>query len=293
MATIVCYGEVLWDVFPTYKTIGGAPLNVALRLHSFKNNLTIISSVGNDEDGKKLLQYIEKQGVKQSYIQVNETYKTGTVLVSLDETKSANYQIVFPCAWDFILPQETIFTIVKNADAFIFGSLVARNKVSFSTLIQLLNVATFKVFDVNLRAPHYTKDTLFLLLQKADFIKFNDAELFEICTYYNFKSLILEDNIRFISNKTKTKNICVTLGGDGAIFFTENKFFKNTGYSVIVKDTVGAGDSFLAALIDKLLKNENPKVALDIACAVGAIVASKEGANAIITESSIAALLNT
>lgn len=287
MSNIVCFGEVLWDVFPTYKKIGGAPLNVALRLNSFDNAVTMISSVGDDALGVDLLKYLEDIGFDKSFIQINKEFKTSKVLVSLDETGSANYSIEFPCAWDNIHLDDKFLDVVKYADAFVFGSLVSRNTVSYNTLLQLLDVAKFKVFDVNLRPPHYKIAVLFELMQKANFIKFNDDELFEICKELNFISNDLQKNIEFISKETNTEAICVTLGGDGAILFQGKKFYRNNGYKVKVIDTVGAGDSFLATLIHQTLRNGKPSEALNYSCVVGAIVASKSGANPKVTSSEI------
>ena len=279
MSNIVCFGEVLWDVFPSYKKIGGAPLNVALRLNSFKNKVTIISSVGKDVNGTDLLNYIKKEGLNNSAIQINEEFNTSEVIVSLDKAGAASYSIEFPCAWDYITINDTILNTVKKSDAFIFGSLIARNEVSYNTLLQLINVAPFKVFDVNLRPPHYKINVLIALMQKADFIKFNDDELFEICKKLDFNSGDLKKNIEYISKKTITDTICVTLGGKGAVIFINKTYYFNDGYKVNVIDTIGAGDSFLATLIHKLLKKETPQNAIDFACAVGALVASSVGAN--------------
>ena len=291
MANIVCYGEVLWDVFPEYEKIGGAPLNVALRLNSFNNKVTMISSVGNDERGNQLLKYVESEGLNLDQIQINKDYKTSEVNVFLDDNGTASYTIEYPCAWDYIKLDDTLVNTVKQADAFIFGSLVARNTVSYKTLLNLLTVAKFKIFDVNLRPPHYKINVLLELMNKANLIKFNDEELFEICSALNFNSENLKENIEFISNKTNTKTICVTLGGKGAMLLSDGVFYTNKGYKVTVKDTVGAGDSFLASLSHKLLNNEDPQNAIDFACAVGALVASSVGANPKISNDTINLLI--
>ncbi|MDA9774750.1 carbohydrate kinase [Algibacter sp.] len=291
MSNIVCFGEVLWDVFPTYKKIGGAPLNVALRLNSFNDNVTMISCVGNDANGKALLMYVEREGLNNLYIQINKEFKTSEVIVSLDNTGSASYKIEFPCAWDYIALNDAILDSVKSADAFIFGSLIARNDVSYKSLLKLLDVDTFKVFDVNLRPPHYTIRILIELMERADFIKFNDDELFEISRKLCFNSDDLQKNIEFISKKTNTDTICVTRGGNGAVLYIGETFYNNTGYKVNVGDTVGAGDSFLASLIHKLLKRETPQNAIDFACAAGALVASNVGANPKISNKAIFELI--
>mgnify|MGYP006108352731 CR=1 FL=1 len=279
MHKITCFGEVLWDVFPTHKKIGGAPLNVALRLHSFKNAVSIISSIGDDKNGKELKNYIEQQGLSTAYIQINTTHETSKVAVKLDEKGAATYKIKKPCAWDYIFLEEQLLSLVKKSDAFIFGSLVTRNKQSEDTLKALLNAAVFSVFDVNLRPPHYQIEKLKALMKSASLIKFNDDELFEINEKLGFINKSVKENIKYISKFTNTLQICVTRGGAGAILYYNQKFYENNGYKVTVADTVGAGDSFLATLIDCLLKKENPQKAIDTACAVGALVTKNHGAN--------------
>jgi fructokinase len=170
MHKITCFGEVLWDVFPTHKKIGGAPLNIALRLHSFKNDVSIISSIGNDKKGRELKHYIEKQGLSTLYIQTNNSYETSEVAIALEEKGAATYIIKQPCAWDYILLEEHLLTLVKSSDAFIFGSLISRNKQSEDTLKTLLNEAVFSIFDVNLRPPHYQIEKLDTLMKSASFL---------------------------------------------------------------------------------------------------------------------------
>ena len=287
MKNIVCFGEVLWDVFPTHKKIGGAPLNVAVRLQSLENNVSMISSIGADDNGKIIVKFLKEQGVNAENIQVDEKLDTGEVKVILDNNGSASYDINFPRAWDNIQVTEGAKKATQNADAFIFGSLVARHDKSRNALYQLLKLAKFKIFDVNLRAPHYTSEVLSHLMHAADFIKFNDDEIFEIAKKLGFESQFLEQNILFIAKETNTKNICVTKGAHGAILYYNETMFYNSGYKVKVVDTVGAGDSFLASLINKLLKGTSPQDAINFACAVGALVASSEGANPKIEEEAI------
>ncbi|WP_339917723.1 carbohydrate kinase [Yeosuana marina] len=292
MTKITCFGEVLWDVFPTHKKIGGAPLNVATRLKSFDNEVSMISRIGDDKKGNKIIDFFYKHQVNTDGIQLDYTYKTGKVKVMLNEKGSASYDIKYPSAWDKIELTDVAKSIVKSSDAFVFGSLVARDDKSRETLYNLLPSAKYKIFDVNLREPYYTQEVLIHLMNQADFIKFNDEEILEIANYLDSKSQSLEQNIRFISEKTNTKSICVTKGSHGAVLFHNDTFYNNSGYQVVVKDTVGAGDSFLASLTDKLLKNASPQEAVNFACAVGALVASCEGANPIITDAQIKNLMN-
>lgn len=289
---IVCFGEVLWDVFPTHEKIGGAPLNVAIRLRSLKNEVNIISKIGNDSKGENLVAFIDEKGVGIEGIQVDKHHKTGKVTVKLNQKGSASYDIKFPRAWDNIELTEEVTKMVESSDAFVYGSLVARNDTSKETLIELLNYARYKIFDVNLRPPYHTQELLIEFMNKADFIKFNDDELFEISKYIGSKYNSIEQNIKYVAEQTNTKHICVTKGRHGAVLLYNDKLYYNSGYLIKVVDTVGAGDSFLATLINYLLKKENPQKAIDTACAVGALVAQSEGANPIISQSDIDNFVN-
>lgn len=283
----VCFGEILFDVFLEHKKIGGAPLNVASRLNSLGIDVAMISAIGNDNNGVKLNDYLNGVGVNTTAIQVKEKYPTGVVNVILNEKGNASYDINYPSAWDKIELLESSISIVAEADFFVYGSLSSRDLVSRNTLNELLKVAKYKIFDVNLRSPHYTKNTILELLHAADFIKFNDDELYEICQGLGSEIKSLEQNIKFIAEKTNTNTICVTLGAHGALLYYDKKFYSNSGFKVNVVDTVGSGDSFLASLIVKLLSGNDPQYAINFASAIGAIVAQSEGANPIIFQSEI------
>jgi fructokinase len=280
----VCFGEVLWDVFPSHKKIGGAPLNVALRMNSLGIATTIISRIGKDEDGNDILSFLKDQNVSSHSIQVGEEYKTGVVNVMINEKGNASYDILYPSSWDKITLTNEMIEKVSASDVFIFGSLICRDEISRSTLYGLLDKAKYKVFDANLRAPYYTMEVLNELMLKADFVKLNDEELWEISKKLESPYNSFEQNIKFIAEKTNTKQVCVTKGAFGAVLYHNDKFYYNSGYFIKVVDTVGAGDSFLATLTARLLKGKSPQKSLNYACAIGALVAGQEGANPKISE---------
>lgn len=280
---VICFGEVLWDIFPEGKKIGGAPLNVALRLKALGTSAAIISKVGRDQLGERLIKYVKEQGLITQHIQEDSQFETGRVNVTLDQNGSASYEIAYPAAWDKITLNPTLEEEVAKADLFLFGSLVTRDSISKESLLALLKKARFKVFDVNLRTPHYTQSLLEELMLIADFIKFNDEELEEISTAMGCRELTLEERLNFIAKQTNTKHICVTKGGDGALLLFNNHLYEQKGFTVKVTDTVGAGDSFLATLLEGLLTGKTPAISLENACAMGAMVASNAGANPKIT----------
>ena len=283
----VCFGEVLWDVFPSHKKIGGAPLNVALRMNSLGVASTIISRIGKDEDGDNIISFLKDQNVSSDSIQVGEEYKTGVVNVMVNEKGNASYDILYPSSWDKIILSKEMIKTVSESDVFIYGSLICRDETSRSTLYALLDKAKYKVFDANLRAPYYTIEVLNELMLKADFIKLNDEELWEISRKLESPYNSFEQNIKFIAEKTNTKQVCVTKGAFGAVLYYNDKFYYNSGYFIKVADTVGAGDSFLATLIVRLLRGKSPQKSLNYACAIGALVAGQEGANPKISDTEI------
>ncbi len=265
---------------------------MASRLKSFGIDVSIISAVGNDNNGKELIEYFKKLDIDTTSIQIKENYPTGVVNVRLNEKGNASYDITYPSAWDKIRLSIDDTELVKNADFFIYGSLASRDESTKKTLLQLLEVAKYRIFDVNLRVPNYTEKTLIELMKLADFIKFNDDELYEMAKYLNSNHKSLEQNMKFIAKETNTDTICVTLGCHGAVLYYKGKFYNNCGFKVDVVDTVGSGDSFLASLISKLFSEVDPQEALNFACAVGAIVAQYEGANPEISQSEIDEFLN-
>ncbi|MBB4802365.1 fructokinase [Flavobacterium nitrogenifigens] len=287
----VAYGEVLWDVFENEKKIGGAPLNVALRMKTFGCEVAMISCVGNDEDGENIINTVKSLGLETDTIVVAENFPTGLVQVTLKERGSASYEINYPSAWDKIVLNNSARKRVEDADVLIYGSLVCRDTISRNALEELLEIEVYKVFDVNLRKPHYSYEILNQLMQAAHFIKFNDEELLEIATALNSPFKSLAENMQFILQKTKAEAMCVTKGKHGALLHWKGKIYENEGYPIEVADTVGAGDSFLAALITSLLNDTEPQKAIDFACAVGALVAEAPGANPEISNSKIENLM--
>lgn len=308
---IASYGEILWDVFPDGKRLGGAPLNVALRLHSFGAEVAMISALGNDALGKEALSAIKTLGLDTSYLQRNDK-ATGQVAVTLDDKGSPSYDIVPDVAWDAIAWSEKNVAAVTEADALVIGSLAFRESVTLLNMAKegddlnnerakppinleaievLIERSKFTVFDLNLRAPHYDLEVVVGLMEAADMIKLNDEELELIVLAMGIEGETLADELKMLSAETETATICVTLGSEGAMLFHKGGIHTQVGFPAKVVDTVGAGDSFLATLIFGLLSGETPDDALEVACAVGSLVASKAGANPVVSTDEIDQLL--
>ena len=292
MPKITAFGEILWDNLPTGKVLGGAPVNLLTHLAALGADCSVISRCGNDADGAALREAIRRKHVAIDFIQTDPQLATSQVLVQLNDEGCAHYDIVYPCTWDKIQAGEAAKTRVAQSDVFIFGSLSVRDAVSRQALAELLPHASFRIFDVNLRPPHYRLADLRDMMRQADFIKLNDDELHEIATALGSPYRSIEQNIRFIAEHTHTRQICVTLGKHGALYFCDGELFAHYGYRVTVADTVGAGDSFLAGFIHQYLQRKPPQEILAFACALGSLVASRHGATPEVSLAEIEAMMN-
>ncbi len=284
--SMICFGEVLWDIFPERKVVGGAPLNVTFHANSFSINAQIISATGNDELGTGLRDFFYENKIKTDLLYTNHTFPTGTVQVTLDEKGSASYEIVKPVAWDFLDPDSDIEKHVSASDILLFGSLSCRNKSNYQTLLQLIEKAKKTVFDVNLRPPFYEQALIEDLLKKANIVKMNDEELEEIIGWYG-KTNDIKQQMSLIKDKFNIETLIVTAGKDGAYCTHDNIFYHQKGFPVTVKDTVGSGDAFLAAFIFKMFHQASWQECLKFACATGALVATKAGGTPTIKEDDV------
>ncbi|MDI9879125.1 carbohydrate kinase family protein [Flectobacillus longus] len=297
---ICCFGEVLWDMLPSGKLPGGAPMNVATHLQNLGIPAKMISRVGKDDLGAEIKAFLESKNCTTEWIQDDEHLNTGWVKVQLSEKNEATYTIVHPVAWDFIQTNEATQQLVNQASALVFGTLASRDQTSYLTLLNILknlpkDGQILKVFDINLRPPHYSKSLIEEFLQYADIVKLNEDELKIVSEWYEIKGSE-ENQLREISHKFNLKTLIVTKGGDGAILLKleadgEKHFYQQQGYKVVVADTIGSGDSFLAGFLKNILDGKSSEYALNFACAIGAVVASHSGANPAITEADIEGMM--
>lgn len=283
---IVCFGEVLWDVFPSGKVPGGAPMNVAYHLHKQKRKVGVITKIGIDDDGKKLFNFFSKKGICTDYFQIDHKYDTGKVIAKTALDNETIYDFKTPAAWDYILWDDAFEELMANARLFVFGSLATRGKTSASTLFRLLDLRpTGKVMDINLRSGFYSKEIIQTLLEKVDILKLNEAEL-ELITGWFSGYQSNEDRLRALSDRFKIPTAVVTMGSNGAMLLKDGQIDTVAGLKVEVTDTVGAGDAFLAGFLSKLLPphgsvedtiNPNPREALEFGNQLGAFVATQRG----------------
>ena len=283
---IIVFGEMLWDMLPSGKQPGGAPMNVAIHLKNFGADPVLISRVGSDDLGSELLDYLDSKGLDMAHIQTGTTHLTGIVKVNLTDRNEVTYKIVQPVAWDYIQLTPENKGLVPQADVLVYGSLAARSPQSRETLMQLLEVAKLKVFDVNLRPPHFDQPTLEHLMAHADIVKLNEHELSLLADWYGLESE-REDQIKFLAERFSLRMVCVTLGAEGAIVYSHHTLYRQEGYCVAVEDTIGSGDAFLAMFLSGYLNDDPMPETLRRACAMGALVATHRGATPSIPESEL------
>lgn len=274
---VYCFGEILWDVLPDGPQPGGAPLNVAYHLTQLELTTGLISRVGNDEDGKELLNLVQQWGIRPDLMQTDNLHDTSRVLATINSDHEVSYEIVNPVAWDFIELSSFNINAVKEAPYFVYGSLAARNDVTRETLFQLLSKANFKVFDINLRPPFYEMEVLEILLKQANLLKVNDAELHILNEMFDVHKQEETEQVEQMKKQFDISEMVVTKGSRGASYYSSGGAFHAAGVPVNVCDTVGSGDAFLAALIANHYRNETPQKALNASVKMGAFIAGKKG----------------
>jgi fructokinase len=275
---IICFGETLWDMLPSGKMPGGAPMNVAIHLRYHHYSPVVISRVGNDDLGRELLAFLKEKGLSTQYIQTGQTHLTGVVKANISNKNEVTYKIVEPVAWDYIMYEEEAAELVAQSDVFIYGSLVARNAGSQETLLKYLPLARLRVFDVNLRPPYYNQERIGLLLQFADIVKMNHQELEQITDWFGLQAGGEQEQMQAVKEKFGLQLVIVTRGENGAAVLTDAGYVEHPGYQVEVADTIGSGDAFLATFLSNYLQQQPAADALKRACAVGAYVATRHGA---------------
>ena len=279
MKNIICFGEVLWDVYLNKIEIGGAPFNVYHRLHSFGLDVNFISSVGKDKLGNNVINYFQKNNLSTNFLNVDKNHQTGQVLITL-KSGEPDYEILENVAWDYIPFKNDYLKDCNNFDCIVYGSLGIRNDVSYMTLKKLISLSTFKIFDLNLRQNFYSKLKVNYLLNESDFLKINMEELFKLGSIFKFKYSDTNSLIESIYFKFNLKFICVTNGSINSSIYDGNNFIIIDSFRVKSIDNLGAGDNFLACFINEFfIKKNSIKNSLKIASAYGALTTTKIGAS--------------
>jgi fructokinase len=283
---IFSLGEILWDIFPEGKKIGGAPANFAFYLSRLGEYPILISRVGRDSLGEEALNVCQNCGLKTDFIQKDEVHCTGKVNVQLDNRGIPRFEIQDYVAWDFIERSRALLSVITEAKAICFGTLAQRHEKSRRTIGRLLEAAganCLKVLDLNLRFPYFDKELIESSLRIADVLKLNSDELAVVAELFSLTGTETE-LLRTILAKFSLQLVALTTGENGSTLLSQVKEFRHPGYRVTAIDTVGAGDAFTAALVHGLLSGLELEEINDFANKLASFVCTKKGAWVEITD---------
>lgn len=277
---IVGLGEVLWDDLPTGKMPGGAPANFAYVSTQLGNRGVVASRVGIDDNGREIIEKLNAVGVDVSHIQIDKENPTGIVNVTFNNGQP-NYEIVENVAWDFLELDDNWQNLAENCDAVCFGTLAQRNDVSRETILEFLRytkLEVLRIFDVNLRQNFYSVDILSDSFSAANVVKLNHEELPKICEIFSVEGADEKEKAKNLYNHFDLELLCLTRGANGSLLITSDETDEHFGVKTSVADTIGAGDSFTAAMTHGFLRGWDLKKINAFANKIGAFVASQTGA---------------
>jgi fructokinase len=278
---IVGLGEMLWDILPSGKQLGGAPSNFAYISTLLGNEGIVASRVGNDALGCEAMERLSTLGVTTHSVQTDSAHPTGTVQVKVDSAGQPKFEIAENVAWDFLEWTPQWQELAAQADAVCFGSLAQRGDASRSTIRQFLAATheqAVRVFDVNLRQTFFSQEILSQSMQLASVVKLNHEELPRIMQLFGLEHRSEITSASALLELHHLKLICVTRGSEGSLLLGPQGFHEHPGYQVQVADAVGAGDAFTAGLVREYMCGASLPAINETANRAGAWVASQVGA---------------
>jgi fructokinase len=278
--TIVGLGELLWDLFPNGKRLGGAPANFAYIASLLGNEGIPASRVGKDALGEEALDRLTELGLSAEFVQQDEDHPTGTVKVEVDHAGQPRFEISEFVAWDFLAWTHRWQELADRADAVCFSTLAQRSEHSRSAMRSFL-LATrpeaVRVCDINLRQNFFTGQVVAESMKLSSIVKLNHEELPKVMRLFDLEHHRVEESARQLLRSYDLQLICVTRGDNGSLLMSCDEFVEHPGFKVKVADTVGAGDAFTAALVHGYLQGRPLAEINETANRVGAWVASQPG----------------
>jgi fructokinase len=285
---VIGIGEVLWDLLPDGKALGGAPANFCYIAHALGCDAALISSVGDDPLGHEALAALQQVGLHTTFCAIDPAHPTGTAGVSLRNCQP-NFTIAEDAAWDNIQLIGSARTMLRSADVVCFGTLAQRNERSRNTIQEAITIVprnSIRIFDCNLRQGYYSPEVIIDSLMAASVAKMNDAELPVLCRLTG----CTEGSAEALRSRFDLDLVCVTLGERGCELAGRGESVKHAGFAIQIFDTIGAGDAFTSAMAVALLRGWRlPRVAA-FANSWGSFVASTRGAMPKVTAKDIAVI---
>jgi fructokinase len=279
--TVVGLGELLWDMFPKGRQLGGAPANFAYMTSLLGDEGIVASRVGSDDLGEDARQRLQHLALSTACIQVDPTYRTGIAQLEIDSKGQPTFQFAEPAAWDAFEWTAAWQALAQRADAVCFGSLAqrcAQSRQTMHSFLKSIRPDTTRVFDVNLRQPFYSAQILADSAKHADIIKLNHAELPTMVQLLGFPFHDEESAALWLVHTFHIKLVSITRGAGGSLLVSEYAKHEHPGIHVQVADTVGSGDAFTAALVYHYLRRDSLATMNEAANRMGSWVASQTGA---------------
>jgi fructokinase len=280
-ALMVGLGEVLWDILPSGKVLGGAPANFAYMTNVLGDEGIVASRIGNDELGREACRVMQSLGLNTSYLQQDNEHETGTAAVSIDPAGQPNFTIKELAAWDFLQWTAEWEDLSSRADVICFGSLAQRSPksaVAVESFLQTARPKSLRIFDVNLRQLFYDQEVLGKSLRYAHIVKLNDQELHEVSRLLNLGVGTEETLAKRLLNEYGLLLVCITRGALGSILVSESQTVQHGGFCVKIADAIGAGDAFTACLAHYYLRGHSLEDLSDLANRFASWVATQRGA---------------
>jgi fructokinase len=249
MNKITAIGEILFDIYPGSKKMGGAPLNFLYHIYKFTGAGNIISRIGNDTLGEEILQFLKRSNISSHYVQIDQKYPTGIAAVDLNEKNEPSFIIESNRAYDFIETNNNLHKLIEEStDCLYFGSLAQRYEVTRNTIHSLMGKNIKYFCDLNIRQNFYNEEIIIKSLSAADILKVNIDEIKLLNDLLIKENFDLEKSSAKLINKFDIKLLAVTKGAEGSILIKDKIIdeFKVDPFEAI--DTVGAGDAFAAVL---------------------------------------------
>ncbi len=287
--TIAGIGEVLFDVLPEGKKLGGAPVNFTFHAQQLGLIAFPISAVGRDADGREIVDKLTRAGLSTKYIQQND-YPTGTAKVSLDAQGIPNFTVTEKVAWDYIQWTDQLIELAAKVNAVCFGSLAQRSSNSCRSIQDFLHYTRhncLRIFDINLRQHHYTLEVIEKSLHEANILKLNNEELTILQKLMDLPDSFY-DALYTLRDRYELEYIALTRGAEGSVLLDSNISCDCPGYQVTVIDTVGAGDSYTAVLAYGILHQMPLEWINRMANRAAAYVCSQAGATPVLPDLLIA-----
>ena len=273
-------GELLWDMLPSGKQLGGAPSNFAYHMQQAGFETFVVSVVGKDQDGEEILEVLDQLQLNDSFVQSIRDYPTGTVTVKLNPSGIPEYTIHKNVAWDHIEWSDGLDALSREVDAVCFGSLAQRDADSGNTICRFLestNPQCLRVFDINLRQSFYTKEIILRSLELANVLKINEEELSIVIEILGYSGKE-ESQLNQLLKGFDLRLIAHTMGGGGSLLLTQDEISSCQVPEIEVADTVGAGDVFTAILLAGMLNKQTLNTTHKIATELAAFVCTQNGA---------------